>query len=82
MAYNRSKAIPAIFKGQDGSRGFRTGQRYFIEIKVINNQVWVFSGQRAPSCPYETFGALLNNWTLEEPDTFQPDLEEESWDDF
>ena len=57
----RARKITAIFQGQDGSLGFRKGQKYEIIVKHQGFEfIMVESGQL--SCEYQSMISFLDNW--------------------
>ena len=58
--------IVGIFKGANGSCGFQTGKKYFVQINIVGKQLWLTSGgaQGKKFCPYNSMEALLRNWDL------------------
>ena len=58
--------IVGIFKGTNGSCGFRTGKRYTVNIDIVGKQLWLTAeGEKGKKfCPYGSMEALLRNWDL------------------
>lgn len=62
------------FKGQDGSLGYRTGERYELDIGLGTYQgkpvYWLSKYNNAGSakcqCPYSSARSLKANWDIEE----------------
>ena len=58
--------IVGIFRGANGSCGFRTGRRYIVKIDIVGTQLWLTSADEGKTkfCPYSNMEALLRNWDL------------------
>lgn len=58
--------IVGIFRGANGSCGFRTGKRYIVNIEIVGTQLWLTSIDEGNTkfCPYSSMEALLRNWDL------------------
>lgn len=50
-----------IFVGEDNSLGYRKGQIYDVEIKIVDNKLILFCKGHL-QCPYQSVEALLRNW--------------------
>lgn len=53
------------FIGTDGSCGFKKGHNYRLKITLCKGFVRVFDIDKGHSCPYGSWNALLNNWSIE-----------------
>lgn len=57
--------IQATFIGEDGSMGYKTGERYLLWVE--ENRIRPNPGLGAKPCPYGSVAAFLSNWTDIEP---------------
>ena len=56
------KKIKAVFKGQNGSCGFKTGQEYTLTIEHQMNRYIKVEDKNADYCGYESVISFLENW--------------------
>ena len=54
----------AIFIGADGSRGFKRGEVYTIELSYDDNRDWLIVRSGRLWCPYSNLTSLLKNWEI------------------
>lgn len=54
-----------IFIGEDGSMGFRRGQKYRLTIDYDRERDWIVLWSGRCWCPYSNISALLQNWQFE-----------------
>ncbi len=59
--------IRAIFKGSNGSLGYRTGRTYNLTVEVLpNNRILILPESAKPSnpspCGYSNLSTFFNNW--------------------
>jgi hypothetical protein len=59
----RTKTIKAIFKGEDGSKGFKHGMQYTLIISQKDN-ILITESRGTMFCHYQSVVALLNNWDV------------------
>jgi len=64
----KSIKVKAIFKGQDGSCGYKHGQEYALTIwnqsKISNENIAIELSDNPDKnyCEYESIVSFLNNW--------------------
>lgn len=59
-----------VFKGKDGSHGFKKGKAYSLETGVEESYIWVQDTNprtKTTPCPYDSIEAILRNWNLLPP---------------
>lgn len=54
----------ARFIGKDGSMGFKTGQKYELKSKCVNNKIIVKTINDKLFCPYDSIESFLRNWEI------------------
>lgn len=54
--------IQAVFKGQDGSEGYKKGEEYFFRLKGM--RIYPHPNSKCKSVSYATIEAFLNNWRI------------------
>lgn len=59
--------IQATFIGENGSLGYKFGQKYNLAFLVLDGKPVVFDTNHSENgtylCPYSSFDTLLDNWT-------------------
>ncbi len=59
------KEITAMFKGKDGSMGFRTGQEYKLWYFEKNGRFYISRPfEDATAISYDTIAAIKKNWEI------------------
>lgn len=59
------KEITAVFKGRDGSMGFRRGQEYKLWYFEKNGRFYISRPfEDATAIPYDTIAAIKKNWEI------------------
>lgn len=59
------KEITAVFKGRDGSMGFRKGQEYKLWYFEMNGRFYISRRfDNATAIPYDTMTAIKKNWNI------------------
>lgn len=80
------KEIVGIFKGADGSLGFRYNKTYrFKTFKaLVNNDLLLLKTTEGLSCYYSGIEGILNNWDIISNDAISNDSEHHAiyWGDF
>ena len=57
------KKIKAIFKGQDGSCGYKTNHEYEIHVEhSMGTTITIHNQSGTGYCEYSSMIAFLNNW--------------------
>lgn len=66
----------AMYKGANGSMGFRTGLNYFIELEWDNFRKWIWVREKTYGlyCSYSSVAAVAANWELL-PQTIEKEIE-------
>ena len=70
--------MKTIYRGSDGSLGFRQQQEYKLLIKVEKNLICIWEldqdgcvGDNMKTCKYASFKAFTANWRVECEDLFE-----------
>lgn len=59
------KEITAVFKGKNGSMGFRTGQEYKLWYFEKGGRFYISRPfEDATAIPYDTIAAIKKNWEI------------------
>lgn len=59
----KSKKVKAVFKGLDGSCGYRKGQSYLLTVSVLKNgNISIYGGGLTKECEYQSIISFLENW--------------------
>ena len=53
--------IKAIFKGKDGSLGYKNGQEYLLQVEQYDNSK-MLRIEHPTKCVYSTLTSFLRNW--------------------
>jgi len=53
----------AVFKGKNGSLGYKTNEEYNLFVDFYNNHISI-EGKHAEYCLYSSIGALVRNWEI------------------
>jgi hypothetical protein len=52
-----------LYIGEDGSLGYRTGEKYWLLLAFIDRHLWIRPGAFGlGDCPYDSMRAFLKNW--------------------
>lgn len=66
--YSKGTAnVVGVFTGQDGSQGFKNGEKYRLHVRSSDTYPIILVDTHSPiqrCCPYSTVAAVLNNWRL------------------
>lgn len=57
-----TKKIKAIFRGQEGSCGYRTNTEYNLVVSNKKNLIHIETTAGSGDCEYESIVGFLNNW--------------------